>query len=102
MVDTGLHYKKWTREQTIEYQVQNAPAPPEQAIRATERYIVMPGQATAYKIGMRKILALREMARSKLGVKFNLGEYHDVVLTNGPLPLSVLEERVNHWIVSKN
>ena len=102
VVDTGLHYKKWTREQTIEYQVQNAPAPPEQAIRATERYIVMPGQATAYKIGMRKILALREMARSKLGVKFNLGEYHDVVLTNGPLPLSVLEERVNHWVVSKN
>lgn len=101
VVDTGLHYKKWTREQTIHYHLENTSNSKEQAIKATERYIVTPGQATAYKIGMRKILELRAHAQEKLGDQFDIREYHDVVLKNGPLPLSFLEETVNRWIMYK-
>ena len=66
-----------------------------------ERHIVMPSQATAYKIGMLKILELREGAKEKLGDKFDIREFHDVVLTNGAIPLDVLEELVNDWVISK-
>jgi uncharacterized protein (DUF885 family) len=101
VVDTGLHDKKWTREEAIDYLVENTPNPKGDAIKAIERYIVMPGQATAYKIGMIKIIDLREEAKEKLGDKFNLAEYHDVVLASGPVPLNILEERVDAWVESK-
>lgn len=101
VVDTGLHHKKWTREEAIDYLVTNTPNPKGDCIKAIERYIVMPGQATAYKIGMIKILELRENAKTALGEKFDLAEYHDVVLASGPVPLNILEERVNEWIASK-
>ena len=101
VVDTGLHDKKWTREEAIDYLVENTPNPKGDCIKAIERYIVMPGQATAYKIGMIKIIDLREDAKAKLGDKFSLAEYHDVVLASGPVPLNILEERVNAWVASK-
>ena len=102
VVDTGLHDKKWTREEAIDYLTTNTPNPENDCIKAIERYIVMPGQATAYKIGMLKILELREDAKTKLGEKFDIREYHAVVLDSGPVPLNILEERVNDWVASKN
>ena len=102
VVDTGLHDKKWTRQEAIDYLTTNTPNPENDCIKAIERYIVMPGQATAYKIGMIKILDQREMAKEKLGDKFNIREYHDVVIASGPVPLNILEERVGAWIESKS
>ncbi|WP_051336199.1 DUF885 domain-containing protein [Aquimarina latercula] len=102
VVDTGIHAKKWTREEGIKYYTDNTPNAESDAIKMVERHIVMPGQATAYKIGMNKILELREGARSKLGNElFDIREFHDVVLTNGAVPLTILEELVNEWIASK-
>ena len=101
VVDTGLHDKKWSREKAIDYLLENTPNPENDCIKAIERYIVMPGQATAYKIGMNKILDLRAMAKDKLGDKFDIREYHDVVIASGPVPLNILEERVEAWVASK-
>lgn len=101
VVDTGIHHKRWTRERAIEYLVENTPNPEGDAIKAIERYIVMPSQATAYKVGMLKILELRERAKLELGDNFSLREFHDRVLTSGPLPLSILEERIDTWIASR-
>ena len=101
VVDTGLHDKKWTRQQAIDYLTTNTPNPLNDCVKAIERYIVMPGQATAYKIGMIKIQDLRADAKKRLGDKFDIREYHAVVLDSGPVPLNILEERVNDWVVSK-
>lgn len=101
VVDTGIHDKKWTRQEAIDYLLTNTPNPENDCIKAIERYIVMPGQATAYKIGMNKILDLRAMSKEKLGDKFDIREFHDVVLGSGPIPLSILEAQVNRWIASK-
>ncbi|GAB5459814.1 MAG: DUF885 domain-containing protein [Henriciella sp.] len=101
VVDTGLHDKKWTREEAIDYLMINTPNPEGDAIKAIERYIVMPGQATAYKIGMIKILELREAAKAELGDQFDIRDFHDVVLRDGPVPLAVLEEAVNAWVDSQ-
>ena len=101
VVDTGLHDKKWTRQEAIDYLTTNTPNAENDAIKAIERYIIMPGQATAYKIGMIKILSLREAAKTKLGDKFDIREYHDVIISSGPVPLSIMEERVNAWVASK-
>ncbi len=101
VVDTGIHAKQWTREQGIDFYVTNTPNPQPDAVKMVERHIVMPSQATAYKIGMLKILELREAAKAELGDKFNLPEFHDVVLKSGPVPLNVLEELVNEWVASK-
>mgnify|MGYP002633030728 CR=1 FL=1 len=101
VVDTGIHHKRWTREQAIAYLQDNTPNSDGDIIKAIERYIVMPGQATAYKIGMIRILALREEARAALGDDFDLREFHDVFLLNGPVPLDILEEIVDRWVASK-
>ena len=101
VVDTGLHSKKWTRQQAIDYLKQNTPNAETDCIDSINRYIVMPSQATAYKIGMLRILDLREKAKKQLGAKFDLRQFHDVVLTNGPLPLDMLEELVDAWVKSK-
>jgi len=98
VVDTGIHDKKWTREGAIDYLTTNTPNPENDCIKAIERYIVMPGQATAYKIGMLKILEIREDAKNRLGDKFDIREFHDVVLAAGPVPLDVLENRVENWV----
>ncbi len=101
VVDTGLHDKKWTREEAIDYLVTNTPNPEGDCIRAIERYVVMPGQATAYKIGMLKILELRRAAEATLGDDFDIREFHDVVLANGAVPLAILEENVQTWVAQK-
>jgi uncharacterized protein (DUF885 family) len=101
VVDTGIHDKKWTRQQAIDYLKQNTPNSEADCIDSINRYIVMPSQATAYKIGMIKILELRANAKKQLGNKFDLRQFHDVVLTNGALPLDVLEELVEQWIKSR-
>ena len=98
VVDTGLHEKQWTREDAIDYLLTNTPNPEGDAIKAIERYIVMPGQATAYKIGMLKIVELREDARARLGDAFDIRDFHDVVLKDGPVPLQILEENVEAWV----
>lgn len=98
VVDTGLHYHKWTREQAIDYLVENTPNPRGDCVKAINRYIVMPGQATAYKIGMLKILELREDAKRQLGDQFDIREFHDIVLASGAVPLNVLEELVRDWV----
>lgn len=101
VVDTGLHEKKWTRAQVMDYFRQNTPNPERDIFTETNRYIVWPGQATAYKVGMLKILGLRERAKQELGPKFDLRAYHDFVLKDGALPLDLLEENVNTWIARR-
>ncbi len=101
VVDTGLHAKGWTREQVIRYHLDNTPLSEGAAVKATERYVVSPGQATAYTIGMLRIVAMRERARRELGGQFDLREFHDVILRTGAVPISVLERQVDDWIDSK-
>jgi uncharacterized protein (DUF885 family) len=101
VVDTGMHAKRWTREQAIEYMVANTGMPEGEVVTEIERYLVMPGQALAYKVGMLKILELRERAKNSLGAKFDIREFHDAVLTNGSMPLSVLENVVDAYIAGK-
>jgi uncharacterized protein (DUF885 family)/dipeptidyl aminopeptidase/acylaminoacyl peptidase len=101
VVDTGLHAKKWTREQAVDYLDRNMPSTHYDNQREIDRYIVLPGQATSYAVGMLKILELRERSRKELGARFDLKAFHDVVLGSGPLPLPVLEENVLAWIKSQ-
>lgn len=101
VVDTGIHTKKWTREQGIEYYVSNTPNAKSDAVKMVERHIVMPSQATAYKVGMIKILELRAKAKKALGAKFDIRKFHDVVLTSGALPLNVLEDMVDDYIAKE-
>ncbi|KAF7788874.1 hypothetical protein PRUB_a1968 [Pseudoalteromonas rubra] len=101
VVDTGIHAMKWTRQEGIDYYVNNTPNAKSDAVKMVERHIVIPSQATAYKIGMLRIIELREAARKELGDKFDIRQFHDVVLKNGPVPLNVLEQFVNEWVASK-
>jgi uncharacterized protein (DUF885 family) len=101
VVDVGIHHKKWSREQAYEYFIRNTPNPEGDCRKEIDRYIVWPSQATGYKIGMLKILELRERARKELGQKFDIREFHDVILINGPLPLKLLSENVRTWIDQK-
>jgi uncharacterized protein (DUF885 family) len=94
VVDTGLHHKRWTRQEAINYILANQPGDEASAQRDIDRYLVMPGQATAYLIGQIEILRLREAARTRLGSRFTLAKFHDVVLGNGSVPLDVLGELV--------
>ena len=98
VVDTGIHHKRWSREQAIQYLTDNTPNPPGDISKAIERYVVYPGQATAYMIGKLKIMELRGKAQKQLGAKFSYARFHDAVLKSGPVPLTVLEERINAWI----
>jgi uncharacterized protein (DUF885 family) len=101
VVDSGLHAKGWTEQQAVDYFTANSPSA-EGAIRSeVQRYIVVPGQATAYKVGMEKIKALRAKAEDELGDKFDIRGFHDTVLGGGALPLSILERRVEEWVASR-
>jgi uncharacterized protein (DUF885 family) len=101
VVDVGIHYKKWTREEAIKYMLDNTGLTESELVTEVERYIVIPGQACAYKIGMIKILELREDTKKALGLKFDLREFHKVVLQNGSVPLDVLTENVKNYIRTK-
>ncbi|WP_375205891.1 DUF885 domain-containing protein [Hyphococcus sp.] len=101
VVDTGGHAKKWTREQMIDYMLDNNPMTEEDATKEVERYLDMPGQALSYKIGMIKILDLRDKAKKALGDDFDIRDFHDAVLKNGAVALPILEELVDAYIAEK-
>jgi uncharacterized protein (DUF885 family) len=105
VVDTGLHHRGWTREQAIEYfkahVISTSSDVALNAVREVERYIAWPGQALAYKVGQLKIAELRARATRALGPRFDLRAFHDEVLGNGPLPLDLLEARIDQWIASR-
>ncbi|WOK35244.1 DUF885 domain-containing protein [Sphingomonas sp. C3-2] len=101
VVDSGIHSKGWTREQAIEYMLDNSSMGRTDATAEVERYIVWPGQALAYKVGQLKISELKKRAQDKLGAKFDPREFHAEVLMTGALPLSVLEKKIDDWIASK-
>ena len=101
VTDTGIHAKGWTEAQAIAYMTDTGRLPPQQAQSEVRRYITLPGQATGYKIGMLKIMALRQKAEKTLGPKFDIKGFHDLLIGSGSQPLSVLEQRVDDWIAVK-
>jgi len=101
VVDTGLHHKKWTREQAIKYMAETTGTVESDVVAEIERYMVWPGQALGYKMGMINILQQRELARKELGDKFNIKEFHDLVLLGGAVPMSVLNVKIANWIESQ-
>ncbi|MFO1407894.1 MAG: DUF885 domain-containing protein [Steroidobacteraceae bacterium] len=101
VVDTGLHAKGWTRQQVLDYMQANSAAGEARRVSEAERYMAIPGQALAYKIGELKIMELRQRAERELGAKFDVKKFHTVVLANGALPLSVLESEVDRWIAAE-
>jgi uncharacterized protein (DUF885 family) len=101
VADTGIHWGKWTREQAIEYLDHNTPGVHIRNVKAIDRYLVRPGQAPAYTIGKLKFLELQNKARDNLGADFDIHEYHQVVLANGPLPLALLGTVIDEWIKNK-
>ena len=100
VVDTGLHSKGWTEEQAVQYFLANSAITEPQARSEIRRYMVIPGQATSYKIGMLRIQELRRKAEAALGPKFDIRAFHDTILGGGAMPLTVLEQRVDRWIAS--
>ena len=98
VVDTGMHYKGWSREQAIEFFKENAAKTEQDIVNEVDRYLIMPGQALAYKIGQLKIMELKQKSKESLGEKFDIKEFHHVILGEGALPLDVLEEKVNDYI----
>ena len=101
VVDTGFHYKKWTRDQVVQFFRDHSAIDDVDIQSETDRYIVWPGQALSYKVGQLKILELRERAHKELGARFDIRKFHDEVLSGGALPLDVLEERIDHWIAAE-
>ena len=98
VVDTGIHYKHWSREKAIDYMIVNTGMAESDVVAEIERYFVMPAQALAYKVGMTKILELRDLAKNELGDQFDIREFHNVLLTNGSVPLGILEDLVKQYI----
>jgi uncharacterized protein (DUF885 family) len=101
VVDTGMHALGWTRQQAIDFMAANTSSTLLNIANEVDRYIAWPGQALAYKIGELKIRELREMAEKELGPKFNLREFHDILLLGGAIPLDVLEVRVREWVTAQ-
>ena len=101
VVDTGVHAKGWTRQQMIDYMASNTALSMHEVTTETDRYISWPGQALSYKMGEIKIREMRKKAEADLGDKFNIREFHEVILGEGTVTLSILEKRVLHYIDSK-
>ncbi|HEX9979601.1 MAG TPA: DUF885 domain-containing protein [Flavobacterium sp.] len=100
VVDTGIHSKGWTREQAIQYSLENEAESEASIVAEIERYMAMPGQALSYKIGQLKIIELRKRAETKLGGKFDIRKFHEKVLESGVMPLALLEKKIDSWIES--
>ncbi len=101
VVDTGIHYKKWTREEAITYMFEKTGKAMSSVVAEIERYISWPGQACSYKIGMIKILELRQKAKELLGEDFEIKDFHDFIIENGEIPLTILEDNFKKWIETK-
>ncbi|NMN04184.1 MULTISPECIES: DUF885 domain-containing protein [unclassified Novosphingobium] len=101
VVDTGIHAKGWSEDQAVQYLIDTAHLPAQQARSEVRRYITLPGQATGYKVGMLEIVALREKAQGALGARFDLRRFNDLVVSAGSVPLSVLGERVDAWVAAQ-
>ena len=101
VVDTGMHAKRWSREQAIEYMIAKTGMTDEEVTREIERYVVWPGQATAYKTGQLALLDMRKEAEATLGERFSLREFHEAVLMNGAMPLDILKETMTEWADSQ-
>lgn len=100
VTDSGIHYKGWTRQQTLDYMFANSPAEQTRAVSEAERFAAIPGQALAYKIGQLKLVELRKRAQKALGAKFDVRAFHDEVLKDGAIPLEVLEAKIDRWIAA--
>jgi uncharacterized protein (DUF885 family) len=100
VTDTGIHAKKWTRQQAIDYFIENTPISKQDIVTEVERYFVNPGQALGYKMGMSKIEELRAKAQVQLSTDFDIRDFHEVVIGAGPMPLPILEQQVNHYITA--
>src|SRR5688572_15968629 len=98
VTDTGIHYKGWTRQQTLDYMMANSPSETTRAVSEAERFAAIPGQALAYKIGQLKIIELRQRAEKALGAEFDVKKFHDEVLKDGAMPLEVLEAKIDRWL----
>jgi uncharacterized protein (DUF885 family) len=101
VTDSGIHFKGWTRQQTLDYMYANSPAEETRAVSEAERFSAIPGQALAYKVGQLKIIELRHRAEKALGKKFNVAAFHDEVLKDGAVPLEVLEAKIDRWIAAQ-
>jgi len=101
VVDTGMHYKGWTRQQAIDFFKDNAAKTEADIVNEIDRYISWPGQALAYKIGQLKMLELRHKAEAALGDNFDIKAFHDELLGGGALPLQILETRMNRWLAKE-
>jgi uncharacterized protein (DUF885 family) len=98
VVDTGVHYKKWTRQQMIDFMREHSALDEPDIQAEADRYIAIPAQALAYKMGQLKILELRELAKQELGDRFDIKAFHDMILNAGTLPLNILDARIENWI----
>jgi prolyl oligopeptidase len=98
VVDTGIHHFGWSRQKAIDYMLENTSLIKEDVVVEVDRYIVWPGQALSYKIGEMKIMELRQLAGKKLGRNFDIRQFHDVILSNGAVPLDILENNVHKWL----
>ena len=101
VVDTGIHYKKWTREEAITYMFEKTGKAMSSVVAEIERYISWPGQACSYKIGMIKNQELRQKAKELLGEDFEIKDFHDFIIENGEIPLTILEDNFKKWIETK-
>jgi prolyl oligopeptidase len=99
VVDTGMHYKGWSRQKAIDFFKDNAAKTEQDIINEIDRYLIMPGQALAYKIGQLKLLELKKKAQKELGESFNIKEFHNVILEQGALPLNIVEERFDTYLL---
>ncbi len=101
VVDTGVHYKHWSRQQMIDFFTEHTAMDAQNIATEVDRYIAWPGQALSYKLGQMTILKLRDEAKRELGDRFDIRKFHDAVLEEGPLPLAVLEEHVHKWLATQ-
>jgi uncharacterized protein (DUF885 family) len=101
VTDSGIHFKGWTRQQTLDYMFANSPAEETRAVSEAERFSAIPGQALAYKIGQLKFIELRKRAEKALGKKFDVAKFHDEMLRDGAMPLEVLEAKTDRWIAAQ-